>query len=482
MNNGATHCEYVDMGGGGMGGGFRRLSIGGRDDLAAEVAVLPNARRRGLIVPRLFLRPARRRAVGAPRRLQLEDVTALLTSSSERSDSAASFSGTIPAAWSGLYKVCENSTEIGTLAVTARPDLGVSYVVAPGVPTSLEVTGTGLDYLTDRVMVVDCTGVCGVSGPAEGVIQPANAVAAHVDRPDVPETDALVEVPPNFTWATIDGPTGSEGKYCPGNLVLSAGSLADKHRCYPKCYADDCTGDDCFCGGYEGGFDTAESSSLCLDAAQCTDLCAQTDGCTSVDVHSSKSRCFLNAGDCETLHADPDYDVYFKESEIPARRTSARGRSLSAAQVRELVAGEDPGISWDELLRFDAVQFAAGGEFKLCFCDPSLLGPGEFCTSHSDYKIEVGTIHASGIECLLSQPKMQRGNCVPQAYGGLRCYDDTAPATPVPAGYFAIPKTNRKHLSEKAKLLLSFCQFAPEEDAMQFPFCAQHRVFVAPVS
>merc|ERR1719191_2286129 len=119
-----------------------------------------------------------------------------------------------------------------------------------------------------------------------------------------------------------------------------------------------------------------------------------------------------------------------------------RGRSLSSAQVRQLIAGEDPGVSWDKLLRFDAVQFTAGGEFKLCFCDPFLLATG-ICSKPSDFKIEIGKVHATGLECLLTNPKMQRGTCVAQKYGGLRCYDGPAPSTPIPNEYFAIPDTHR---------------------------------------
>jgi len=220
----------------------------------------------------------------------------------------------------------------------------------------------------------------------------------------------------------------------------------------------------------------------CLDVSQCTDLCAQTPGCTSIDMHGKKDRCFLNTGDCATLHPDKDYNVWYKVMDVNTRRTMDRGRSLSAAHVRELIAGEDPGISWDKLLRFDAVQFTAGGEFKLCFCDPDLLaGDYKICSRPSDYKVEVGKVHATGLECLLTNPKMQRGTCVPQMYGGLRCYDGPAPELETPLGYLTIPDTSRSFLSEKAKLLLGFCQFAPEEEAMQYPFCEQHRQFVAPV-
>ena len=134
------------------------------------------------------------------------------------------------------------------------------------------------------------------------------------------------------------------------------------------------------------------------------------------------------------------------------------------------------------MLRFDAVEFTTGGEFKLCFCDRTLLASGAICNQATDYKIEVGKVHATGLECLLTNPKMQRGTCVPQTYGGLRCYDGAAPEVEIPSGYVAIPDTTRSKLSQRAQLLLSFCQFAPEEEAMQFGYCAQHRQFAAPVS
>merc|ERR1719199_2119512 len=120
------------------------------------------------------------------------------------------------------------------------------------------------------------------------------------------------------------------------------------------------------------------------------------------------------------------------------RRATARGRSLSPSQVRELVAGADPGISWDALLRFEGVEFPSGGEYKLCFCDPSLLASG-ICSAAEDFRIEVGRVHATGLECLLTNPRMQRGTCVQQMYGGLRCYDGAAPEIETPLGYLEIP-------------------------------------------
>merc|ERR1711981_1432654 len=73
-----------------------------------------------------------------------------------------------------------------------------------------------------------------------------------------------------------------------------------------------------------------------------------------------------------------------------------------------------------------------GGKFKACFCDPDTLAPGKYCKKASDYKIDIGTIHVSGVSCLVEDQKFQRGTCVEQYYGGLRCYPGAAPVLTVP--------------------------------------------------
>merc|ERR1719265_2275515 len=109
------------------------------------------------------------------------------------------------------------------------------------------------------------------------------------------------------------------------------------------------------------------------------------------------------------------------------RRMQERGRQLQSGHVRQLLSREDPGVSWGEMLRFKDLQFSSGGEFKLCFCDSALLeGANAVCNGPEDYTIEVGKIHATGLQCLLSNPKMTRGTCVKQHYDGLRCYDCAA--------------------------------------------------------
>jgi len=148
--------------------------------------------------------------------------------------------------------------------------------------------------------------------------------------------------------------------------------------------------------------------------------------------------------------------------------------------VRQLLAAEDPGISWDSMYRFKDITFSSGGEFKLCFCDSSILpGANNICDKPEDYTVEVGRIHATGLQCLLNDPKMTKGTCVRQFYGGLRCYDGAAPDVTVPTDYLGVPNPLGQARSDLVTSLITYCQFAPEADALEFPFCSQYRVYAS---
>jgi len=307
------------------------------------------------------------------------------------------------------------------------------------------------------------------------VKQPTVPVNAFVDRPALP---AGME----YDYIPAVSFKRHEKQYCAGSAVpIVPRSLADHHRCYAKCFAD---GGD-FCDGFISGYDTAESSSLCLDEEQCTMLCALTPDCHSVDMHREANRCFLNTiAGCDPIVTaskttfDKDYDLLIKQVDDNKRRLREMGRNLRESEVRQLLVGSDPGISRENLLRFDGVSFSQGGEFKLCFCDSSLLGQNEVCKDPSDFAVEVGKVHATGLECLLKNPKMTRGTCVDQLYGGLRCYDDEVPETPVPDGFIVVPPKHHDDLSASEQMLLGFCQYAPEEHTKPYEwFCEQHRAF-----
>lgn len=79
-----------------------------------------------------------------------------------------------------------------------------------------------------------------------------------------------------------------------------------------------------------------------------------------------------------------------------------------------------PGVSTPNVLRFYPVKFTSAGTYKVCFCD-SKRGS---CSKLEDFGYEVGTVHVSGISCLLDVPKLRRKQCYEQYYGGLSCADE----------------------------------------------------------
>jgi hypothetical protein len=224
------------------------------------------------------------------------------------------------------------------------------------------------------------------------------------------------------------------------------------------------------------------SQAVCLNQNQCEHLCEMTPGCHSIDMHKTRNRCFLNTWACDdhirdsTTVPDANYDVFVMPTDENMRRLMKKGRELTASQVRQLRPSADPGHSWGSILRFQDVVFHSGGEFKLCFCDSDLLDDDGFaiCDSPEDFTIEVGTVHSTGLQCLLSNPKMTRATCAEQRYGGLRCYDGDAPTVEVPTEFLGVPDPSGGWSTQMA-MLAGFCQFAAAEETGEFRFCDQWR-------
>merc|ERR1719198_2438863 len=79
------------------------------------------------------------------------------------------------------------------------------------------------------------------------------------------------------------------------------------------------------------------------------------------------------------------------------------------------------GFSWAQMLRFKGLSFSSGGRFKVCFCDSTIHSS---CTKPSDFGVELGEVHVSGVSCLVENPMLRRVACAEQFHGGLRCYAD----------------------------------------------------------
>merc|ERR1719313_1822596 len=97
------------------------------------------------------------------------------------------------------------------------------------------------------------------------------------------------------------------------------------------------------------------------------------------------------------------YNFIYKANAM--RRLEAEAEP-EPAPVRKLPTMEpvDMGLSWDEILRFKGLAFASGGKFKACFCDTETLPVGSACSTAADYKVEIGTVHVSGVSCLIEEP------------------------------------------------------------------------------
>jgi hypothetical protein len=263
------------------------------------------------------------------------------------------------------------------------------------------------------------------------------------------------------------------------------------HVCAAKCDVG-CTGPMCFCDGNDG---TASATTLCLPPTLCREACdALGSACLGITVADGKPQCELLAPDTVCSEAD-DWQSFqkhagtacthvedFKEraglltvtrrvqvgvdyvlepgKELAIEVTApgdGRDAPMSSSLWRwsdrimiidcEGVCGisgpskaatvdtyKNPPADFDstvDVLHYTGVSFESGGTFKLCFCDSYRWPAGLPCNKIEDFGVEVGTIHSSGVSCLVAQPELQKASCVPHMptwptgeATGLRCYKD----------------------------------------------------------
>lgn len=335
--------------------------------------------------------------------------------------------------------------------MTRRVDTGKNYVLDPEESesgrASIEITGTDLDWRKDRIMVVNCQDTCGRAEATEY----ARAGATWSDLLAVNNKDYSGEIEVEEPY-TVDGLyTEIADRYCRHNNIGGGSELITRNKCYNKC-SNGCVGDACFCGGYYQGFDTAESTALCLPRVECEHLCTLLGAsCWGVDMHDEYDRCFLNGPGCrdqvealtaaEGLGYDTSYTLLQKSTGAPARKLQMAHINWAASARGELVLM--PGVSTTYNLRFTDLSFSSSGTFKVCFCDSESADGG--CDKASDFLIEVGKVHVSGVHCLLTVPKLRATKCYEQYYGGLSCADElpevpsSAPLYPTSYGTYPSP-------------------------------------------
>jgi hypothetical protein len=312
--------------------------------------------------------------------------------------------------------------EIGTLTVTERADVGWTYVLDPEGASSVEITGTGLKWKNDRIMIVDCQATCGVSSPADGVTLEGKSATLHTSNTFVAQNDLfdaeddermMVDLPSELrTYTTVIS------HYCKGNNLgeEELGEDVWNHQCHSKCSKDPTIEG---CGGYSEDVDHEDNTALCMSEAQCREACSLNQDCYGIDMWAGGNRCFLNrkgtAEDgCKTQYENADLG--------PSTSWTFLAKEGSSV-MRKLKTGD--GLSTTEVLRFKPIEFETGGSYKVCFCDSSLLPAGQqHCHAESDYDVEVGSLIVSGVSCLLQETDFRRRTCYGMFHGGLACSED----------------------------------------------------------
>jgi hypothetical protein len=343
---------------------------------------------------------------------------------------------------------------VGTMTVTRRFKVGVDYVVAPkqmqGIEAVRPASFAGGLSAKDRILVAPCGSPCPPADAVQldgGWWQLAARNAKFLDPPNGDPEPVLK--PRSFVDVHI-----TPMRYCPGNLDRASlmGSTADKinaARCYTKC-AEGCVGPTCFCDGYMSGYDGPDSEALCGDQETCEDLCALT-GCGSIDMHKTLPRCFLNTDSCvaksgipvdpfstplDETAVDPNYNLLTEKvdecgeamlrddrreftDEEKCGFFAPQGCCFAAGRCAKCAPGPLPGQL--EVLEFGPFSVPAG-TYQVCACDASLGGAvGSPCRKYEDFTIDLGTLHSSGVQCLLGDTRMARATCTSQSLGGFRC-------------------------------------------------------------
>lgn len=330
---------------------------------------------------------------------------------------------------------------VGRLYVSSRAHAGVTLVLPPGVPASVEVSGERLSDAAgvslDRVMVVDEHAVCGVDGPAHTVVEPRSW---GTFAPWTSFDAQVFDEPEEVQFSPL------AGYFCPANNVdIAAHAAAREHSCYTKCSVR-CVHDECFCDGYKEGSDLPTSNALCVSVALCRQIASTLYAhVVSFDMHNSLPRCFLNARGSGCNGGVSAADLVESSSYTLFVATAPP----AAAEAGIGSAGSSP-----KLLRFEPVHLRATGVFKVCFCDASVRA----CEDTSAYGLDLGPLVVSGVSCLLES---RATTCAPQRGGGLRCYD----ALPPVAGARGPGAGARDAIGD-------FCAFGPEEEVSLDPRCA----------
>ena len=126
------------------------------------------------------------------------------------------------------------SRNIGQITITSRANLGRDYMLQAGTTTSLEVTGQGLDWSTDRIAFVPCHQSCGLErGVSCAITSPFGADSNECSINDFSKWVARhppVIQPEDYTQRFLDTFSKVPNRYCVRNFI----EWADAHDAAPE--------------------------------------------------------------------------------------------------------------------------------------------------------------------------------------------------------------------------------------------------------
>lgn len=268
----------------------------------------------------------------------------------------------------------------------------------------------------NRVQVIPCTGTCGLSSAAQQVT--VNGMVPNWSQ-FTPANTYCDPAGPIDCDATSTGASNSDFSAQTGEMVQGAAIRPagwDSHLCYKKC-AENAQGHQSGCPGYDATADVASTHMYCIDFEQAKFIASNDASVAGFNIaaHTTRLNFFGYANDVFVGTLSDETGMY--------------GYTAYMKHTSRRLTTDVFVPSTTDLLRYENVTFTQSGRFKLCYCDEELLtflsnGNPSFsvCNSDSDFKIEVGEIHVSGISCLLEQGYRNRV-CeeIAGANGGLMC-------------------------------------------------------------
>jgi hypothetical protein len=86
--------------------------------------------------------------------------------------------------------------------------------------------------------------------------------------------------------------------FCPYNNIMNP--MLEAHQCMTKCTVAGASGTVPGCEpGWSEGL-TEDSNALCMPRKMCEQFCSADSDCSSIDMHKTKNRCYLNGPYCMT--------------------------------------------------------------------------------------------------------------------------------------------------------------------------------------